>query len=219
MKYKVKCLQWWGCNKAIYEMKWQMYCGCFGPLHFLYAKWQRDYNAYTTRSRIKNARDKWRNEIFIYAAYRITYTHTHTYTYTTCVCVKSEHTNHVQHINKCALCWAFKLKTSRLHGLAETIWEWNPFAIVLCAVYVATYPAQTSTTGNTGRHWTVVDIKYITGSLQGIFPFCCTPCACCFYFCFVCSTATTMIAICKKRNAFGVHLHTNTHTHTHAQLR
>lgn len=215
----------WGYNKAIYEIKWQMYCGCCSPLHFLYTKWQRDYNAYTTRCCIKNARDKWRNEIFIYAAYRITYTHTHTYT--TCVCVKSEHTNHVQNINKCALCWAFKLKTSRLHGIAETIWEWNPFAFVLCAVYVAAYPAQTCTAGNTGRHWTIVekvtyvDIKYVTRSLQGIFLFCCTPCACCFYFCFVCCTATTMIAICKKRNAFGVHLHTNTHTHTptHPQLR
>lgn len=189
------------------EIKWQMYCGCFGPLHFLYAKWQCDYNAYTTRCRIKNARDKWRNEIFIYAAYRITYTHTlaHTYTYTllVCVCVKSEHTNHVQHINKCALCWAFKLKTSRLHGIAETIWEWNPFA-----VYVAAYPVKSSAAGNTGQQG-----KSLHGSLQGILPLCCSRCAFCFYFCFVCSTATTMIAICKKRNAFEVH------SHSHTQLR
>lgn len=60
------------------------------------------------------------------------------------MCVKSEHTNHVQHINKCALCWAFKLKTSRLHGIAETIWEWNPFAV---------YPVKTRAAGNTGQQW------------------------------------------------------------------
>lgn len=130
------------------EIKWQMYCGCFGPMHFLYAKWQCDYNAYTTRCRIKNARDKWRNEIFIYAAYRITYTHSHTHTPTHYlgVCVKSEHTNHVQHINKCALCWAFKLKTSRLHGIAETIWEWNPFCCLCCRI-----PCKIK---RSGEHWT-----------------------------------------------------------------
>lgn len=77
------------------------------------------------------------------------------------------------------------------------------------AVYVAAYPVKTSAAGNTGQQ-----VKSLHGSSQGILPLCCSHFACCFYFCFVCCTATTMIAICKKRNAFEVHSHTHTHTHS-----
>lgn len=226
MKNNAKCLQ---CSRGrgditklciygiLYNNKWQMYCGCFSPLHFLCPKWQCDYNdAYTTRCRIKNARDKWWNEIFIYAAYRNTHTPCVCLCMCMCVCVESEHTNHVQHINKCALCcWAFKLKTSRLHGIAETIWGLHCWCI--CYVHpVKWWAIAQHCTAHANGHSRGL-YRYLLNNFTGYFVAVLhSGDACCFYFCFVCCTTTTMIAICKKRNAFGVHLHTHTHTpHTH----